>query len=77
MIYRFNPDTPESVLDAVLAWSWHKHSVDMWRGRCDVPGQYRFDWRVRVEGAFETEFLLRWGAVHCVAESDYSESLLM
>jgi hypothetical protein len=71
MIYRFSSSTPESVLDAVLAWSWYKESVEMWRGRCDAPGQYRFDWRIRVEGRFETEFLLRWGAEHSVLEQDY------
>lgn len=62
MIYVFDPLCSESVLDDILAWSWYKPSVEMWRGRSDLPGQYRFDWRIRVEGVLETEFLLRFSA---------------
>ena len=72
MIYRFLPSTCNDRLDLVLAWSWCREGVDMWMGRCDAPGQYRFDWRIRVEGCEETEFLLRFsGVLEFEAEPDY------
>ena len=72
MIYRFLPSNSYEQLDLVMTWSWYRSSVDMWMGRCDAPGQYRFDWRIRVEGCEETEFLLRFsGVLEFVAEPDY------
>ena len=72
MIYRFSSSATDAALDSVLDWSWYKPEVDMWRGRCDAPGQYRFDWRIRVEGAREIEFLLLFSAVvEFDAEPDY------
>ena len=72
MIYRFESSVAESSLDQVLAWSYSKPSVLMWRGRSDRPGQYRFDWRILVEAREETEFLLLFSSVvEFVAEPDY------
>jgi hypothetical protein len=62
------------VLDSILEWQWYRERVDMWRGRSDKPGQYRFDWRIRVEGVDETQFLLMFS--HCAefcAEPDYRD----
>ena len=72
MIYRFLPSLTDAQLDSIVAWGWDKLDVELWRGRCDAPGQYRFDWRIRVEGRVETEFLLLFaGGVEFVAEPDY------
>lgn len=77
MIYRFEPSCSAEQLDRVLHWSWYLADVEMWRGRCDCPGQYRFDWRIRVEGVRETEFLVRFsGVVEFVAEPDYQAVLV-
>lgn len=75
MIYRFEPSCSEPVLDSILEWAWYKDGVSLWRGRSDQPGQYRFDWRIRVEGAWETEFLLRFsGVAQFSAEPDYVDA---
>lgn len=72
MIYVFDPSCSSDLLDQVLSWCWYKDRVDMWRGRSDQPGQYRFDWRIRVEGRDETEFLVRFsGELEFRAEPDY------
>ena len=72
MIYCFEPTCAESVLDDILAWSWYRPSVEMWRGRSDQPGQYRFDWRIRVEGSDELMFLLLFAhRAEFVCEPDY------
>ena len=77
MIYRFEPSCAESVLDRILEWQWHRADVDMWRGRSDVPGQYRFDWCIQVSGQDEVLFLLLFAdcAVFS-AEPDYRDVLV-
>ena len=70
----FDPSCSSESLDLVLSWSWYKPSVDMWRGRSDQPGQYRFDWRISVQGRDETEFLVRFsGLLEFRAEPDYKD----
>lgn len=73
MIYCFEPNCDPCVLDSVLEWSWTRPDVDLWRGRADQPGQYRFDWRISVSGVRETEFLVRFaGQLEFWAEPDYA-----
>jgi hypothetical protein len=75
MIYRFDSSLTDAQMDLVLDWSWSLDDVHLWRGRSDRPGQYRFDWRIRVEGSRETEFLLRFSdSLVFECEADYSES---
>lgn len=73
MIYRFEPSASDSVLNSVIEWSNSHSDVELWRGRCDQPGQYRFDWRIRLSGRTELEFILRFsGELEFTAEPDYA-----
>ena len=70
MIYRIEHTADSVVLDSILEWGNRNSGVDVWMGRCDQPGQYRFEWRVSCTGTRETELLLRWSSL-LQAEPDY------
>lgn len=71
MIYVFDSEICDSDINCVLAWSRSCADVDLWRGRSDRPGQYRFDWRIRVQGRTEVLFLLQFSSLDFKAEPDY------
>lgn len=74
MIYRINYDCVQHQLEEILAWADHHH-CEYWRGRADQPGQYRFEWRIRVEGPLEVMFLLLFAdRASFVAEPDYARA---
>lgn len=76
MVYVFDSSCAAEALDQVLDWQWRNPRIEMWRGRSDRPGQYRFDWRIRVEGTDETLFLVLFsGVLEFSAEPDYLEPI--